>query len=160
MTETELLVDALAAASLTFACAESCTGGAIASRIVGVPGASRVFKGGVVAYDPAVKISLLGVSPDSIERFGVVSSEVAAEMAEGVRRAVGCDLAVSTTGVAGPLGGTPETPVGCVYIGLSGRLGTRTFRESLSGDRDGIRRAAVDAAISHLLQYLRDDQAL
>ncbi len=159
MTETEKLLKALADAGLTLSSAESCTGGAIASEIVSVSGASRVFCGGIVAYDPRVKSSLLGVSPESISRFGVVSSEVAEAMAEGARRALGSDLAVSTTGVAGPLGGTPETPVGRVFIGVSGKWGTRVFRETFPGDRDGIRRQAVSAAISHLFRYLQDHQA-
>ncbi len=160
VSETEYLVGALAERGLTLSCAESCTGGAIASAIVGVSGASRVLRGGVVAYDPAVKSSLLGVCAESISRFGVVSSEVAREMAEGARRVLESDLAVSTTGVAGPLGGTSETPVGRVFIGVSGRFGTKVYRETFEGSRDEIRRAAVDASIRHLLEYLQDYQVL
>ena len=156
VSEAERLVDELVKRNLTLSCAESCTGGAIASAIVGVSGASRVLRGGVVAYDPAVKSSLLGVPPGSIAKFGVVSSEVASAMAEGARRVLDSDLAVSTTGVAGPLGGTPETPVGRVFIGVSGKCGTRVFRETFPGDRDAVRRAATEAALRHLLGYLRD----
>ena len=159
MTEAERLISRLAELGMTLSSAESCTGGAIASEIVSVSGASRVFLGGVVAYDPRVKSSLLGVSPESISRLGVVSDEVASEMAEGARQALGSDLAVSTTGLAGPLGGTPEIPVGRVFIGVSGKWGTRVYRETFSGNRDGIRRQATLAAISHLLRYLQDHQA-
>lgn len=159
MTDTALLVSRLTELGMTLSSAESCTGGAIASEIVSVSGASRVFVGGVVAYDPRVKTSQLGVCPESISRFGVVSGEVASEMAEGARQALGSDLAVSTTGLAGPLGGTPETPVGRVFIGVSGKWGTKIYRETFSGERDEIRRQATLAAISHLLRYLQDHQA-
>lgn len=160
VSEAARLVGALAERALTLCTAESCTGGAIASEIVGISGASRVLRGGVVAYDPDVKCTLLGVSPESIARFGVVSSEVASAMAEGARSALGADLAVSTTGVAGPLGGTPETPVGRVFIGVSGRAGTRVYRETFSGDRDEIRRAAVEASLRHLLEYVNENPLL
>ena len=160
VSDAALLVGTLSERALTLSCAESCTGGAIASEIVSVSGASRVLRGGIVAYDPAVKTSLLGVPAESIARLGVVSSEVAALMAEGARRVLESDLAVSTTGVAGPLGGTPETPVGRVFIGVSGKWGTRVFRETFEGDRDAIRRAAVEASLSHLLNYLQDHSDL
>ena len=160
MSELEKLVASLSALSLSLGTAESCTGGAIASSIVSVPGASRVFRGGVVAYDPEVKCALLGVPAEMISRFGVVSHEVASAMAEGARSALSSSLAVSTTGVAGPGGGTPETPVGRVFIGVSGEKGTKVYAETFSGDRAAIRRAASDAAISHLLSYLEDHYVL
>ena len=160
MSDAETLVSRLADAGLTLATAESCTGGAIASEIVRISGASRVFRGGVVAYDPEIKSRLLGVSRESISRFGVVSSEVAEEMACGACRVLDADLAVSTTGVAGPGGGTSETPVGRVFICVSGGGGARTYRETFSGDRDTVRAAATAAALRYLLQYLNESQAL
>ncbi|HUF10224.1 MAG TPA: competence/damage-inducible protein A [Rhodothermales bacterium] len=104
---------------LTLALAESCTGGLIADRITDVAGSSDYFKGCVVAYDNSVKMSLLGVSQETLERHGAVSSEVAVEMAAGCRKRLGAEIGVSATGIAGPGGGTPDKPVGTVYLGLS-----------------------------------------
>ena len=100
----------------TLAPAESCTGGNIAHRFTAMPGASEYFKGGVVAYSNEVKIALLGVDPESLNRYGAVSQSVAEQMAEGVRRATGATYGISTTGIAGPTGGTPEKPVGTVWM--------------------------------------------
>lgn len=111
----------LRAAGVTLALAESCTGGLIADRITDVPGSSDYFRGGVVAYDNAIKIKLLGVSPETLERHGAVSREAAIEMATGCRVRLGADLGVSATGIAGPGGGTVEKPVGTVYLGLSSK---------------------------------------
>lgn len=105
--------------NLLFACAESCTGGLISSKITSVSGSSRMFSGGVVSYSNASKSDLLGVDPREIERFGSVSTQVALQMVVGVRSAFGSDLALSVTGVAGPLGGTEVHPVGCVCFGLT-----------------------------------------
>ena len=160
MREYEELVGALARLGLTVSTAESCTGGLIASAFVDNPGASRVFLGGTVAYTEEIKTRRLGVSPALIGAFGVVSTEVAAAMAEGAREAFGSDLAVSTTGVAGPGGGSPETPVGCVCIAVSAKQGTRVFREQLSGSREAVREGAVALAAAHLLAYLSEHYVL
>ena len=104
---------------LTLALAESCTGGLIADRITDVAGSSDYFKGCVVAYDNSVKMSLLGVSQDALERHGAVSGQVAVEMAAGCRKRLDAEIGVSATGIAGPGGGTPDKPVGTVYLGLS-----------------------------------------
>ncbi len=156
MKQSEELVTRLTRAGMTVATAESLTGGALAARIVEVPGASAVFPGGIVSYAEEIKSRLLGVSPSLIEERGVVSEAVAAAMAEGARGALGSSVAVSTTGVAGPSGGTPETPVGTVCIGVAGAGGTRCYTEHFSGDREAVRRAAVDAALAHLLVYLTE----
>ncbi len=112
------------------ATAESLTGGWVAGRIVSFPGASEVFEGGFVTYSNEAKIALLGVKPETIERYGVVSEEVAGEMARGAAEKLGCEVAVATTGVAGPTGGTEKTPVGTVCFGVyvKGRIETSTVR--------------------------------
>ena len=150
------LVALLAERNLTLSTAESCTGGMIASAIVDVPGASAVFPGGAVTYAETVKTSLLGVPEDVIRERGVVSRDVAALMAEGARRRFDTAVAVSTTGVAGPGGGTPEAPVGRVFIGIATASKTVVFREDLSGDREAIRRGATERAIRYLCACLTD----
>ena len=150
------LVARLAERKLTVSTAESCTGGLIASSIVDVPGASAVFPGGAVTYAASVKTALLGVPEELIEKRGVVSAEVAAAMAEGAKKRFGTDLAVSVTGVAGPDGGTPDAPVGCVYIGIATESKTVAFREDIPGDRDEVRRGAAERAIRHCLELTNE----
>ena len=130
------LADALREKKLTFACVESCTGGLIAKRMVDLAGVSDVFVGGFVTYANEAKERLVGVKHETLEKYGAVSEESAAEMARGARERLSCDVAVSVTGVAGPGGGTPEKPVGTVYIGLSTKDGERVKRLSLSPMRD------------------------
>ena len=150
------LVALLKNRGLTVSTAESCTGGLIASMIVDVPGASAVFPGGVVTYAESVKAALLGVPEEIIRTCGVVSREVAEAMATGARRRFGTDCAVSVTGVAGPDGGTKETPVGRVFIGVAVGEKTVAFREDLAGDRNAIRQAAAGAAIRRLYSCLTE----
>jgi len=119
----------------TLGVAESCTGGLIAHRLTNVPGSSAYMLCGVVAYSNESKVHVLGVDPEKIEKFGAVSAEVAAEMAEGVRRIAGADIGLSTTGIAGPGGGSPEKPVGLLYAGLSTGDGTTTKKLQFSEDR-------------------------
>ncbi len=120
----------------TVGVAESCTGGFIANRITNVPGASRVFRGGVLAYDNEIKERLLNVPGDTLRAHGAVSEPTARAMAEGARRLLGVDYAISVTGIAGPTGGTPEKPVGTVFIGLAAPEGTRVVRQINPFDRE------------------------
>jgi len=137
--------------SQTVAVAESCTGGLLGGALSSVPGCSAVLRGGVIAYDNEIKEQDLGVDPGLLRTCGAVSEEVARAMAVGVRQRLNVDWGVSTTGIAGPDGGTPEKPVGTVCIGLAGpgaEVGARTIR--LGGDRDLIRRWTVAAALDAL----------
>jgi len=147
----ELVLALCRAEGLTLATAESCTGGLVAGRLTSVPGASDVFVGGIVAYADEVKVSELGVEEDVLAGHGAVSAETAAAMAAGARIRLGADVAVAVTGVAGPAGGTPEKPVGLVYLHAAGPWGGRGREFSFPGDRDTIRtRSAVGAL--HLLR--------
>ncbi|MBQ9783069.1 MAG: competence/damage-inducible protein A [Clostridia bacterium] len=126
------VVEFLHAKGLTLSCAESCTGGLIAKRITDIPGCSDVFAGGCVTYSNEVKMRLLGVREETLAAYGAVSEQTAKEMARGVRERLGTDIGVSATGIAGPGGGTPEKPVGTVYVGLSTKEGEQVRRLSLS----------------------------
>ena len=150
MSTAEKLVEILKARGLVCSTAESCTGGGIGSAITAVPGSSEVFAGGVVSYSNEVKRDVLGVSQESLDRYGAVSSEVAYEMASGARRILKTDLAVSVSGIAGPGGGSAEKPVGLVWFGLSSSNGTRTEKAIFAGDRASIREQAVIHAIGML----------
>ncbi len=143
------LIPILTARHLTIATAESCTGGLIGAALTDVPGASAAYRGGVIAYANEVKIALLGVDAEVLAQHGAVSSPVAAQMAWGARRATGADVAVSTTGIAGPGGGTPNKPVGTVWVGIATAAGEETHLLSLdpNASRDEIRRAAVERAL-------------
>ena len=130
----------------TLATAESSTGGLVAARLTSVPGSSDVFVGAVVAYSNAVKEHELGVPAATLERYGAVSAETAAAMAAGAR-AAGADVAVAVTGIAGPGGGTPEKPVGLVYVHAETPEAARGIEFTYGQDRDSIRRrATVDGA--------------
>ena len=119
----------------TVSCAESCTGGTISQLFTSIPGSSAYFLGGVTSYANNVKQDVLGVPAEIISEYGAVSSECVAAMAEGVRRITGSDYAVSTSGIAGPGGGSLEKPVGTVWVGVSSDSGTETFRVQYNGDR-------------------------
>jgi nicotinamide-nucleotide amidase len=149
----ELVVDLLRERGLTLATAESCTGGLVATRITDVPGSSDVFLGSVVAYADSVKRDRLGVPAEVLATHGAVSAETAAAMAFGAREALGADVAVSITGVAGPGGGTAEKPVGLVYLHAVGPDGELARRLDFPGDRETIRLRAAVAAL-HLVRRL------
>ena len=151
MTVAEKLVELLKAQGLTCATAESCTGGGVGSAITAVPGSSAVFLGGVISYANEVKRDVLGVSDHDLQTVGAVSGEVAAQMADGARKLLKTDLAVSLTGIAGPDGGSAEKPVGLVWFGLSTASGTRTEKVIFSGDRAKVRAQAVTHALGMLM---------
>jgi len=117
----EIVVDNLIKHQFTIATAESCTGGLIGNRITEVPGSSNVYKGSIVAYSNSVKINNLGIDKNNLEKYGAVSREIAGEMARQVRKTFNSKIGVSTTGIAGPGGGTKEKPIGLVYVALSSK---------------------------------------
>lgn len=135
----------------TLATAESCTGGNIAHRFTAMPGASEYFKGGVVAYSNEVKMALLGVDPESLNHYGAVSQSVAEQMAEGVRRATGATYGISTTGIAGPTGGTPEKPVGTVWMAVATPNGVFSRRMVFGS----VRSQNIERASSNCINLLR-----
>ena len=148
----EQLAAALLARKQTLATAESCTGGLVGAALTALPGSSAWYRGGVVAYANELKIRLLGVPAEILAAHGAVSLETARAMAAGARAATGADFAVAITGIAGPSGGTPEKPVGLVFIGVAAPHGTATFKHHFSGSRAEIRQAATEAALRHLLE--------
>lgn len=152
-----LLVNALTKAKKRVATAESCTGGMISAAITSVSGASGVFDCGVCSYANFIKHKVVGVREETLNTYGAVSDKTAAEMARGVRLLSGADIGVSTTGIAGPLGGTPYKPVGLVYVGISTAMGLHTEKLLLgenSADRERIRELAVSAALFFALKEL------
>jgi nicotinamide-nucleotide amidase len=135
----EEIRELLAARNLTISVAESCTGGLVQKLITDVSGSSDYFVGGVVAYSNEAKQKLAGVKKSSLAKHGAVSEEVARELAEGVREILGADVGISTTGIAGPAGGTTEKPVGLVYVGLSTKKRSIARQFLLRGTREQIR---------------------
>lgn len=141
-------------AGYTVSAAESCTGGLVGSLITDVPGASEYFRGSAGTYCNEMKEKILGVSHETLERYTAVSEQTAAEMADGSRRLYGSDVAVSTTGIAGPGGGTEDKPVGLVYTGISGPWGTLVHRDVYQGGRIEVKRRAAVRAIYYLVRYV------
>ena len=134
----------------TVGTAESCTGGTVASRITSISGSSAYFLGGIISYSNDVKATLLGVPADVLANPGAVSAPCARAMAEGARRALGVDIAVAITGIAGPNGGTARKPVGTVFIALASDGGTTVEEHHFAGDRA----AVIDAAATRALELL------
>jgi len=153
MTDAATVLAALRSRGWTIAVAESLTGGLVVSSLVDVAGASASVRGGVVAYATEVKADVLGVDPVLLATAGAVDSGVARQMADGVRRLLGADVGVATTGVAGP---EPQdgNPVGTVWIAVATPEHLGSVRRDFEGDRAGIRRQAVDAALAACLQRL------
>jgi nicotinamide-nucleotide amidase len=146
----DVVVRDLTARGLRVAVAESCTGGMIAGRLTGVPGASSVLDEGFIVYANEAKVRRLAVDEAVLVRYGAVSSEVAEAMATGAQRQTGADIALSVTGIAGPTGGTAEKPVGLVYFGLAfgpGRGNPQTERRQFRGDRETVRQRATNHAL-------------
>jgi nicotinamide-nucleotide amidase len=138
----------------TLALAESCTGGFIANQITNVPGASKVFTGGIVAYSNTVKVKLLGVNPETLKKHGAVSEAVAREMAIGAREKFGADFAIAVTGVAGPSGGTKAKPVGTVFISIAGAFGTFVERRLNCYSRVKFKEITAQQALEMLCERL------
>lgn len=139
---------------MTLGTAESLTAGLIAATVADVSGASAVLMGGIVSYDPRVKHEVLGVSQEVIDTVGVVSEACALQMADGARKLLKVDVALSATGVAGPTGGTAENPVGTVWLGVSTAEGTIARRFQFDGDRQSVRRQTVETALRLALDVL------
>ena len=150
------LVKLLLEKDLQITCAESCTGGMIASRLVNVPGVSEILMESYVTYSNEAKHRLLGVEQEALSEYGAVSQQVAFQMAEGAARAAGADAAIAVTGIAGPGGGTAQKPVGLVYIGtyLCGNI--RVTENHFLGERYEIRRQAAEAALLQLTAQLTE----
>jgi nicotinamide-nucleotide amidase len=151
----ELVLDAARARHVTMATAESCTAGLVAGRLTEVAGSSDVVVGGIVAYANEVKQGLLGVSSELLQQHGAVSAECAEAMAHGALRATGAGFAISTTGVAGPGGGTDEKPVGLVYVHCASNIGSAARRLLLPGDRAAVRDGTTTAVLHLALGLLR-----
>jgi PncC family amidohydrolase len=149
----KLCSDVLAALKgKTLATAESCTGGMIGAALTAVPGASKVYKGGVVSYWSEVKQELLGVDPEDLKNLGPVSAQVAGSMADGARKALHTDYGISVTGLAGPDGDEFGKPVGTVFVGLSTRSKTVARQFRFYGDREDVRNQAARAALEFILE--------
>lgn len=147
------LVEKARTAKVMIATAESCTGGLIAGAITEVPGSSDVFDRGFVTYSNDAKMKMLGVKTETLATFGAVSAETAREMAFGALANSNADFAVAVTGIAGPAGGTPEKPVGLVYIGVAELDGKTQVAEQRLGDigRSAVRQATLEAALRALI---------
>lgn len=144
----------LTTAGLTLAVGESCTGGLMGHRITDVPGSSNYFLGGVIAYAYEAKERLLNVRHATLYEYGAVSEQTAGEMARGARRALGADIGLAVTGIAGPGGGLPDKPVGTTWVAVSTREGEWAEHHVWDGDREANKAASVDAALELLLNVL------
>lgn len=155
------LVQELLRQGKTAATAESCTGGMLAQNLTSVSGSSNVFEYGIIAYANRIKIKELKVSPETLTRYGAVSRQTAQEMAEGIRKAASSSIGLSTTGIAGPTGGTPDKPVGTVYIAVSTEHGCCHEKLSLlsecGNNRKKIRRTATERVLALALKELRGE---
>ncbi len=158
------LKELLTKAGLKLSTAESCTGGLVAARIVNVPGSSEYFMGGVVAYDNHIKMKVLNVKAETLLKYGAVSEETAREMVLGVKELMNTDCAISTTGIAGPSGGTDEKPVGLTYIGVAVKDRVEVFKFIFKDDdpdevkrRNHRRRKAAKKALKLLIEMLKEE---
>ena len=134
--------------------AESCTGGLVGHLITNVPGSSEYFMGGVISYAYEAKVSILGVSWDTLKNYGAVSHETILEMARGAKKLFDVDIAVSISGIAGPGGGSEGKPIGTTWVGLAANDGEWTREFHFDGDREENKASSADAALQMLLDYL------
>lgn len=155
MDEGKNLIEQLTASGKTLATAESCTGGMIGKLLTDVSGSSAAYLGGIISYSNAVKHNVLGVPQNLLDAYGAVSAQVAKAMAEGARRVIDADLAVSVTGIAGPKSDNTNKPVGLVYIGAADGAQTVVQEHHFSGDREQIRAQSAAAAIKLILDILK-----
>ena len=139
---------------LTLGLVESATGGLISHLITNVPGSSDYYKGAITAYSSETKIKVVGVKETTINKYGVVSHQVAEEMAEGGRKVLATDICLADTGIAGPSGATPGKPVGLFYLGLSHKEGTLSRKHHLQGSREQNKRDAAKTALNWVREYL------
>lgn len=154
----QAVADLLLERKLTMTTAESCSGGLLAARMINVPGVSEVFKAGFITYANEAKQNLIGVREETLQQYGAVSSQTAEEMARGAARTAGADVAVSITGIAGPDGGTPEKPVGLVYIGCYVQGSVQVEEYHFSGSRMKIRESVTASALVQLRSFLLSKQ--
>ena len=138
----------------TLVTAESCTGGGIGAALTAIPGSSAVYKGGIISYTNWVKVNILNVDGELLETYGAVSAQVAEAMAEGARKALQADVAISVTGLAGPGGDEFDNPVGTVFIGYSDSKVTESIAYNFIGDRDSIRDQAAQTALKIILAHI------
>ncbi len=139
---------------LTLGAVESATGGLISHLITNVSGSSDYYQGSITSYSNEIKMKLVGVKKDTLETYGAVSQQVAEEMAAGGRKALQVDVCIADTGIAGPGGATASKPVGLFYLGLSHKNGTFSRRHIFTGDREGNKKQAAEAALSWVKEYL------
>ncbi len=154
MSEEKYLIEKLIEAGKTLATAESCTGGLIGKLLTDVSGSSAAYMGGIISYSNEVKHRVLGVPQELLDTFGAVSEPVARAMAEGAKKVIGADLAVSVTGIAGPKSDNTNKPVGLVYIGVTDGVTTDVQEYHFSGDRQQIRNATAQTALSKVSSFL------
>ena len=140
--------------NLTISTTESCTGGYLSHLITTVPGSSKYFKGGILAYDERIKMEVLGVSPKTLQQYGVVSAEVVKEMAQSVKKIMGTDYALSTSGILGPTGGSNDVPVGVIWAGIAGPFGVKAIRYQFGSNRIWNMRRASNTLLLDLLHDL------
>ena len=139
------------------AVAESCTGGLIGHRITNISGSSTYYLGSITAYAYRAKVRLLGVSWDTLEKYGAVSEDTIKEMALGIRRALAADIGLAVSGIMGPTGGTPDKPVGYTWIGLNTPEGYWTLQHNASGDRNENKKEIAEVALEFLYKFLESN---
>jgi len=154
MTSEGALLERLKRKGMTLAVAESCTGGLLGGRITSVEGSSDVFLGGVICYSNRLKRDLLNVREDTLNSHGAVSENTAREMLSGLLERTGSDLGIAITGVAGPGGGSPEKPVGRVFIAVGSHSGSRVAGFNFDGDREMVQGQAVEEALEMMMMLL------
>ena len=150
----EVIIKKLEKKSMTISCAESCTGGLIGHRLTQIPGGSKVFSGGIITYSNESKINQLDITSKNIENFGAVSEQVALEMAANIRNKFGTSIGISTTGIAGPGGGSKDKPVGLVYIGYCDEKSLKVKRFNFSSSRESNKIRTSQAALNYVFKMI------